>query len=71
MAREQGASMSSILDKAVEMYRRQCFLEAANRQFAELRQDAQAWKEEQEERAAWQAVGSDSSDFADPPPAHP
>jgi predicted transcriptional regulator len=56
LAKTKGESMQSVIDKAVEDYRRQRFLEEANRQFAVLRADPQAWQEELEERHAWDAV---------------
>ena len=56
---ETGESMQAILDEAVEVYRRQAFLKRANTAFAILRNDPDAWKEEQEERAAWDAALND------------
>jgi predicted DNA-binding protein len=50
---ETGETMQAILDEAVEVYRRQLFLKRANEAFAALRNDPNAWKEEQEERVAW------------------
>jgi len=44
------------MSEAVELYRRQLFLEKVNAAFAALKTDPQAWKEEQEERAAWDAA---------------
>jgi predicted transcriptional regulator len=62
MAAQTGRKMQAVLDEAVELYRRQCFLEEANTAFASLRADAQAWSEEQKERAMWDAVASDVKD---------
>jgi len=53
LASQTGESMQATLDKAVEAYRRKCFLERTNAAFAALRRDADAWKAEQEERTAW------------------
>lgn len=53
LASQTGESVQATLEKAVESYRRQCFLERTNAAFAALRRDAVAWKAEQEERAAW------------------
>jgi len=56
---ETGESMQAILDEAVEAYRRQTFLKRANKAFAALRSDPDVWKEEQEERAAWDVALND------------
>ena len=53
---QTGESMQSILDKAVEVYRRQHFLERANTAFSALRDDPAAWQTEREERTAWDAT---------------
>lgn len=57
---QTGESTQAILDKAVEAYRRQCFLERANAAFAALRNDPAAWQAEQEERAAWDVTLTDN-----------
>ena len=48
-----GESMQEILSRAIEEYRRRHFLETANSAFAALRKQPKAWKQEQEERKAW------------------
>ena len=53
LAEQLGESMQEILSEAIEFYRRQQFLEEANRAYAALRSNPVAWKEELEERAAW------------------
>jgi len=53
LSAQTGQKMQEILGEAVELYRRQLFLEKANAAFAALKADPQAWKEEQEERTAW------------------
>jgi len=53
LAEESGESMQAILAKAVEMYRRQRFLEESNRAFEVLRAKPEAWKTEQAERETW------------------
>jgi hypothetical protein len=50
---ETEESMQTILDEAVEAYRRQLFPKRANEAFALLRNDPISWEEEQEERTAW------------------
>lgn len=59
MARRTGEPMQSLLEKAVEDYRRKRFLEEANRAFAALRNNPRAWKEEAEERKAWESTLGD------------
>ena len=54
-----GEPMQVILDRAVEEYRRKCFLAEANAAFAALRAKPAAWKKEQEERAAWEDTVQD------------
>ena len=53
LADETGESIRALLAKAVEAYRRQHFLEAANADYARLRADPTAWAEELEERRLW------------------
>ena len=62
LAAKTGRKIQAVLDEAVELYRRQSFLEEANAAFANLRADAQAWSEEQEERAMWDTAASDVKD---------
>jgi mRNA interferase MazF len=45
--------MQAVIENALELYRRQRFLEETNRAFEALRADAEAWRAEEEERAAW------------------
>jgi hypothetical protein len=52
-------SMQAILDKAIEMYRRQWFLEQANRAFAALKANSDAWQAETEERTLWDVAMRD------------
>ncbi len=62
LARRRGTSIKAVLEEAVEHYRRQVFLEEANRAFAALRADPDAWQAEQEERVAWEQTLSDGSE---------
>ena len=62
LARQAQPSMQEILDRAIEAYRRQCFLEEANRAFARLREDPKAWQEEQDERRTWDVTLSEGLD---------
>lgn len=45
--------MQEVLDKAIEEYRRKCFLEEANKAFEALRNNESSWKEELTERKEW------------------
>ena len=54
-----GQSMQSILDTAIEAYRRELFLRDTNAAFAALRADPEAWREELAERAVWDATLGD------------
>jgi predicted transcriptional regulator len=50
---EIGESMQTIVEEAIEQYRRRIFLEGLNQDFKTLKQDAQAWQEELAERSLW------------------
>jgi len=51
--------MQAVLDKAIEHYRREKFLRDANADYAALRRNPKAWKEELKERALWEQTLSD------------
>ena len=59
LAKRTGKSMQSVLDEAVEDFRRKMFLGAVNAGYAALRADAKAWVEELAERRAWEATLQD------------
>ena len=59
LAEASGVSMQALIDKAVETYRRQRFLEESNRAFEVLRANPKKWKSEQAEREAWDATLAD------------
>ncbi len=59
LAAGSGESMQVILDKAIEQYRRQVFLQQANLAYAALRNKPEAWQAELEEREAWDVTLSD------------
>ena len=52
LAVRNGESLPDTLDKAIDVYYRQRFLEEANRAYAALRADPKAWAEELAERRA-------------------
>src|SRR5437667_3789716 len=62
LAAESGDTMQAILDRALEEYQRRAFLEAANAEYAALRQDPEAWAEFQKELAVWDATLTDGLD---------
>ena len=59
LAKEADESMQAILDKAIESYRREEFLRAANRDYAELRRNPKGWKQELRERELWEQTLAD------------
>jgi len=59
IASQTGEPMQAILDKAIEVYRRQYFLQKANNAYAALRENTETWQEEIKEREAWDATLGD------------
>jgi hypothetical protein len=59
LAEETDESMTEVLDKAIEAYRRQWFLMGLNADFAKMRNNREAWKAELAEREAWDATLAD------------
>ena len=59
IAAQAGEPMQAVLDKAIEAYRRQYFLQKANDAYANLRENAEAWQEEIKEREAWDVTLKD------------
>ena len=53
LAAEEQESIQSVLNRALERYRREKFLCAANADFLALWQDAKAWEQEIRERELW------------------
>lgn len=56
LAKESGLSIQEVLAQAVEAYRRQQWLAAANAEYAALRANPDAWAEEEAERRLWDAT---------------
>lgn len=56
---QEGESMPAVPHDPVERYQRDRFLDDVNAAFAALRSDSEGWKEEQEERALWDATLND------------
>jgi hypothetical protein len=59
ISERNGLQISDVLDKAVETYRREVFLDDTNRAFETLKEDSVSWQEELEERALWEDTLSD------------
>ena len=53
IASEQDVSMQTVIESAIEKYRQHIMLSQMNEDFAALRKDKKAWKEELEERRLW------------------
>ena len=62
LAEQTGQTMMEILDKALDAYRRQVFLDAVNAGYAALRADPEAWAEHLAERKLWDATLMDGLD---------
>ncbi len=62
LAAETGKPMQTILDLAIEEYRRQRFLQEANKAYAALRKNPKAWKAELSERKEWDATMADNQE---------
>jgi predicted transcriptional regulator len=59
IAARSGESIEALLDQAIEQYRRQKFLEAANQAYAALRNNPEEWAIEIEEREPWDVTLAD------------
>jgi hypothetical protein len=59
LAKQKGESMQDIVEKAVEVYRRKTFLEGLSQDFLALRDDKDAWADEEEERSLWENAVED------------
>lgn len=59
LAETSGETVQSVLDKAIENYRRYVFLVQATQAFATLRQDEELWQEELAERDLWDQTLAD------------
>jgi predicted transcriptional regulator len=62
LAAKAGESMQTIMDRAIEEYRRQSFLEQANKAYLALRENPEAWESERRERREWEATLADNQE---------
>ena len=60
LAIKSGESMQTIIDRAIEEYRRQSFIEKANKAYLALRENPEAWETELKERREWDATLGDN-----------
>ena len=56
LAARAGEPMQSILEKAIEHYRRERFFDEADAAYRALRNDPEAWQEELAERQLWETI---------------
>jgi len=54
--------MQTVLDRAIETYRRNRFLDAVNETYAALQSDNRTWASELEERKEWRRTITDGDD---------
>lgn len=59
LAEEEQQSMQSVLDRAIEGYRRERFLRGANEDFAALKRNRKTWKQELRDRELWETTVAD------------
>jgi predicted transcriptional regulator len=64
LAHRSGISMQSVLEHALESYRRQQLLEATNTAYATLQADPVAWAELEQERLDWEQTLADGLEDA-------
>ncbi|MDQ2798771.1 MAG: ribbon-helix-helix protein, CopG family [Armatimonadota bacterium] len=62
LAEQSGESMQAILERALEQYRRQRFLEDCQAAYANLQQDPEQWASYQKEVSTWDAALLDGLD---------
>lgn len=63
LAQRSGTSMQSVLEQALERYRREQLLEATNAAYARLQADTAAWADLERERTDWdQTLGDGLED---------
>jgi hypothetical protein len=62
LAEQTGLSVTEVLDRALDAYRRKLFFEQMDAGYAELRADPEAWAEHLAERKRWDATLMDGLD---------
>ena len=61
LAKEEGVPMGVLLEKALETYRREKFLQDVNASYAALKANPRKWRDEIAERELWENTLSDGS----------
>jgi predicted DNA-binding protein len=56
LAKSEGKSMQTVLDEALEQYRRDKFLDQVNEAYSRMRANPKAWKDELAERQLWEGT---------------
>lgn len=59
MTEREHLSRGRIIQKALVIYRRKCFLNNCAEAYASLKSDGKAWKDEMAEREAWNSTVGD------------
>lgn len=59
IASQTGETMQGVVERAVERYRRDLFLDDLNRDFGALKEKEADWSAELQERIAWDATLTD------------
>jgi hypothetical protein len=59
LAAQEGESMQSVLEKAIEAYRRRHFLKEVNKAYSALRQNHESWTAIEKEMAEWDTTLGD------------
>lgn len=59
LAAREKTSLQTVLDRAIEEYRRHRFLQEANKAYLLLRENPKKWKVELDERKQWEAALAD------------
>ena len=60
LAHEEGEPMPRILHKALEVYRRQKFLDQVNVSYEQFKRNEEAWQHETSERKLWNSAAHES-----------
>jgi hypothetical protein len=59
LSEQSGEPISAVLDKAIQQYRRQRFLDESNAAFQRLRDEPASWQEVLDERRVWDGALAD------------
>ncbi len=59
VSKQENLPMQTVLEKAIENYRRYRLLENTNKAYAFLKKEPESWEEELKERKSWETTLSD------------